>query len=63
MLFIMRLLVALLSLGRSRAWKAPPADSIQANQVDAMTAIDDDVRAIVERNWPRLIPKLPPRDE
>jgi hypothetical protein len=30
---------------------------------DDITAIDDGVRGIVERNWPHLISKLPPRDE
>ena len=35
-------------------------------QIEAMediTAIDDEVRGIVERHWPHLVAKLPPRDE
>ena len=29
---------------------------------DDVTAIDPEVRAIVERNWPHLLAKLPPED-
>jgi len=31
--------------------------------MDDITAIDDEVRGIVERNWPHLVSELPPRDE
>jgi hypothetical protein len=31
--------------------------------MDDITAIDDEVRGIVERNWPHLVTTLPPRDE
>jgi hypothetical protein len=31
-------------------------------QIEDITAIDDEVRGIVERNWPHLLPKLPPRE-
>jgi hypothetical protein len=30
---------------------------------DYITAIDPEVRAIVERNWPHLLAKLPPNEE
>jgi hypothetical protein len=30
---------------------------------DYISAIDPEVRAIVERNWPHLLAKLPPDDE
>jgi hypothetical protein len=32
----------------------------QVESMDDITAIDDDVRGIVERNWPHLLSKLPP---
>ena len=35
----------------------------QIESQDDITAVDDDVRGIVERNWPHLLSKLPPRDE
>jgi len=31
--------------------------------MDDITAITDEVRGIVERNWPHLLAKLPPREE
>jgi hypothetical protein len=34
----------------------------QIESMDDITAIDDEVRCIVERNWPHLVSKLPPRD-
>ena len=36
---------------------------LQIESVDDITAIDDEVRGIVERNWPQLVSKLPPREE
>jgi hypothetical protein len=33
----------------------------QIESMDDITAIDDEVRGIVERNWPHLVAKLPPR--
>jgi hypothetical protein len=35
----------------------------QIESMDDITAIDDEVRGIVERNWPHLVAKLPPREE
>jgi hypothetical protein len=35
----------------------------QIKSMDDITAIDDEVRDIVERNWPHLVSKLPPREE
>jgi hypothetical protein len=35
----------------------------QIESMDEITAIDDEVRGIVERNWPHLMGKLPPKDE
>ena len=35
----------------------------QIEQFDTIEAIDPEMRRIVERNWPHLIPKLPPQDE
>jgi hypothetical protein len=35
----------------------------QLEEMDDVTAIDPEVRAIVERNWPHLLAKLPPEDE
>jgi hypothetical protein len=35
----------------------------QIEQFDTIEAIDHEMRGIVERNWPHLIPKLPPKDE
>jgi len=32
----------------------------QVESMDDITAIDDEVRGIVERNWPHLLSKLPP---
>jgi hypothetical protein len=31
--------------------------------IDDITAVTGEVRGIVERNWPHLVAKLPPRDE
>ncbi len=28
-----------------------------------VTAIDDEIRGIVARNWPHLLPKLPPEED
>jgi hypothetical protein len=30
--------------------------------MDDITAIDDELRGLVERNWPHLRSKLPPED-
>ena len=35
----------------------------QIERMDDITAIDDEVRGIVERNWPHLLSKLPPEGE
>jgi hypothetical protein len=35
----------------------------QLEELDDVTAIDPEVRGIVERNWPHLLSKLPPEDE
>jgi hypothetical protein len=35
----------------------------QIESMDDITAIDGEVRAIVERNWPHLLSKLPSREE
>jgi hypothetical protein len=35
----------------------------QVESMDDITAIDDEVRGIVERNWPHLLSKLPPEPE
>jgi hypothetical protein len=35
----------------------------QIESMDEITAIDDEVHGIVERNWPHLMGKLPPKDE
>jgi hypothetical protein len=35
----------------------------QIESMDDITAIDDEVRGIVERNWPHLLSKLPPQQE
>jgi hypothetical protein len=32
----------------------------QIEGMDDISAIDDEVRGIVERNWPHLLSKLPP---
>ena len=32
----------------------------QIESMDDITDIDDEVRGIVERNWPHLVAKLPP---
>jgi hypothetical protein len=29
---------------------------------DDITAIDDEIRGVVARNWPHLLPKLPPEE-
>ena len=34
----------------------------QIEQLDTVDVIDPEIRGIVERNWPHLIPKLPPQD-
>jgi hypothetical protein len=34
----------------------------QIEGMDDITAIDDEVRGIVERNWPHLLAKLAPED-
>jgi hypothetical protein len=34
----------------------------QLEEMDDVTAIDPEVRGIVERNWPHLLAKLPPED-
>ena len=35
----------------------------QIESMDDITAIDDEVRGIVERNWPHLLSKLPPEPD
>lgn len=35
----------------------------QIEQFDTIEAIDPEMRGIVERDWPHLIPKLPPKDD
>jgi hypothetical protein len=35
----------------------------QIESMDDITAVDDEVRGIVEQNWPHLLSKLPPREE
>ena len=35
----------------------------QIESMDDITAIDDEVSGIVERNWPQLVSNLPPREE
>jgi hypothetical protein len=35
----------------------------QIESMEDITAIDDEVRGILERNWPHLVSKLPPREE
>jgi hypothetical protein len=35
----------------------------QIEGMDDITAIDDELRGIVERNWPHLLAKLPPEDK
>jgi hypothetical protein len=35
----------------------------QIESMDDITAINDEVRGIVERNWPHLVSKLPAREE
>jgi hypothetical protein len=34
----------------------------QIEAMDDITAIDDELRGLVERNWPHLRSKLPPED-
>jgi hypothetical protein len=34
----------------------------QIESMDDITAIGDEVRGIVERNWAHLVSKLPPRE-
>jgi hypothetical protein len=33
----------------------------QIESMDKIDAVSDEVRGIVERNWPHLVSKLPPR--
>jgi hypothetical protein len=35
----------------------------QIEAMDDIGAVTDEVRGIVERNWPHLVSKLPPKDE
>lgn len=35
----------------------------QIEGFDSISVIDPEIRAIVERNWPDLMPKLPPANE
>ena len=35
----------------------------QIESFDTIEAIDPEMRGIVERNWPHLVSKLPPRDD
>jgi hypothetical protein len=35
----------------------------QIEEMDDITAASDEVRGIVERNWPHLLSKLPPPNE
>jgi hypothetical protein len=35
----------------------------QIESMDQIGAVTDEVRGLVERNWPHLVAKLPPRDE
>jgi hypothetical protein len=35
----------------------------QIESMDDITAMDDEVRGIVERNWPQLVSRLQPRKE
>jgi hypothetical protein len=35
----------------------------QIEQFDTIEAIDPEMRGIVERNWPRLLVRLPPKDD
>ena len=35
----------------------------QIEQLDTVDVIDPEIRGIVERNWPHLISKLPPKDD
>ena len=35
---------------------------VQIEEMDDITAVDPDVRGIVEQNWPHLLSKLPPED-
>ncbi len=35
---------------------------LQIEQFDTIEAIDPEMRGIVERNWPHLVAKLPPKD-
>jgi hypothetical protein len=35
----------------------------QIESIDTIEAIDPEMRGIVERNWPHLIPKLPPTED
>ena len=36
---------------------------VQIESMGNIAAIHDEVRGIVERNWPHLVSKLPPRDD
>jgi len=35
----------------------------QIEALDDIGAVDDEIRGIVKRNWPRLLSKLPPEEE
>jgi hypothetical protein len=35
----------------------------QIESMDQIGAVTDEVRGLVERNWPHLVAKLPPREE
>jgi hypothetical protein len=35
----------------------------QIESMDDITAVSDEVRGIAERNWPRLLSKLPPAED
>lgn len=36
---------------------------MQIEAFDTIAAIDPEIRRIVERNWPHLLPKLPPDED
>jgi microsomal dipeptidase-like Zn-dependent dipeptidase len=35
----------------------------QIEELDHIGAVDDEIRGIVARNWPRLLSKLPPEED
>jgi hypothetical protein len=35
----------------------------QIESMDQIGAVTDEVRGLVERNWPHLVAKLPPREQ